>query len=72
MSEQTNSDKVIARLKVAVKNGFKASKMSELAGISGFRLSSVINPNSYRGPAVFSDEEALRINAVLDEIKEAL
>lgn len=68
----TNSDKVINRIKSAVKAGVKTKSIATKSGVSYFRVSSVVNTESYRQCTKFTDEEATSINTVLDGIQSAL
>ncbi len=61
-----------SRVKDAVNAGVKASSISEKSGVSYFRISSVVNPEKYRGESKFNKEETKKIEQALDLIKEAL
>jgi hypothetical protein len=57
------------RLKSASNAGVRLRKVSELSGISYFRIVSIVTPDSYRGATVLTEEEQERVMAALDKIK---
>lgn len=60
------------RIKEAAKAGIKMIAIAEKSGVSYYRISSVVNPEKYRGESSFNEQEAQSINNALDEIKNAL
>lgn len=57
------------RIRKAVKAGVKAKSIADKAEVSYYRISSVINPNSYKSETKFDRFEEDRISKALDEIK---
>ena len=68
----TEQETVIKRIQSAVESGVKARKISALSGITYFRISSVINPESYRGSTKFTDREVIDLNKALNKIKNSI
>ena len=60
------------RIKKAVLAGVKAKTIATKSGVSYFRISSVVNPEKYRGASKFDIYEEARINKALDKIAAAL
>ncbi len=60
------------RIKDAVLAGVKAKAIAAKSGVSYFRISSVVNPEKYRGASEFNELETKRINDALDSIAKAL
>ncbi len=60
------------RIKDAVTAGVKAKSIADKSGVSYFRISSVVNPEKYRGESKFNEEETKKIEDALSSIKEAL
>ena len=74
-NEMTNtdcSDKVIARIRSASNVGIKLKVVAAESGITYFRIASTVNTKSYRCCTTFTNDEAARINEVLDTIKAAI
>lgn len=57
------------RIKKAVKAGVKAKSIANKAEVSYYRISSVVNPSSYKSETKFDRFEEDRISKALDEIK---
>ena len=76
MTEQTNHDRVVARLQKAKTMGFKMRPIAELAEMTEYRISSVAasveERNPYKYASKLTDEECERITRALDMIKAAL
>jgi hypothetical protein len=57
------------RIKAASNAGVRLKKVSELSGVSYFRIASIATPESYRGATVLTEEEQERVTQALDKIK---
>ncbi len=57
------------RIKAASNAGVRLKKVSELSGVSYFRIASIVAPESYRGATVLTEEEQERVTQALDKIK---
>lgn len=68
----TPQEDAINRIRSAVQNGIKATKIAALSNITYFRISSVISPDSYRGSTKFTDHEIKEINKALNKIKNSI
>lgn len=60
------------RIKEAVKAGVKIKSIADKAEVSYYRISSVVNPKSYKSETNFDRFEEERINKALDEIKNSI
>lgn len=60
------------RIKEAVKAGVKIRSIADKAELSYYRISSVVNPKSYKSETKFDRFEEARINEALDNIKNAI
>ncbi len=57
------------RIKAASDAGVKLKKVSELSGVSYFRIVSIAAPDSYRGATALSEAEQEQVTQALDKIK---
>lgn len=64
--------RTINRVISAVESGVKMKALADKTGISYFRMSSVVNPDSYKGRTTFTDDELKHINDALNDIKKAV
>ena len=71
-AEQNKQNEIASRIRSAVNAGVKANKIAALSDVSYFRISSVVNPDSYRGGAKFTDSEISRINTALNKIRNSI
>lgn len=62
---------VNSRIKKAVKGGIKAKTIADKSDVSYYRISSVVNPETYKGESKFDKYETKRINDALDKIAAA-
>ena len=60
------------RIRKAVNGGIKMKTIADKADVSYYRISSVINPEKYKGESQFDKYEAKRINDALDLIADSL
>lgn len=60
------------RIKIVTKAGIKAKTIADKAGVSYYRIASVINPESYKGESKFDIYETKRINVAIDSILEIM
>tara|TARA_R110000851_G_scaffold60415_3_gene139459 strand:- start:5535 stop:5738 length:204 start_codon:yes stop_codon:yes gene_type:complete len=60
------------RIRKAVNGGIKMKTIADKADVSYYRVSSVINPEKYKGESSFDKYETKRINDALDLIAAAL
>ena len=60
------------RIRMAVIAGIKMKTISDRAGVSYYRVSSVISPEKYKGESSFDKYETERINSALDKIAQVL
>lgn len=60
------------RIRKAVNGGIKMKTIADKADVSYYRVSSVINPEKYKGESSFDKYETKRINEALDKIAKAL
>jgi DNA-binding LacI/PurR family transcriptional regulator len=60
------------RIRKAVKGGIKMKTIADKAGVSYYRVSSVINPLKYKGESSFDKYETKRINEALETIAKSL
>ena len=60
------------RIRKAVNGGIKMKTIADKADVSYYRISSVINPEKYKGESQFDKYETKRINDSLDSIAKAL
>ena len=72
MTDTNCSELVIKRITSASEVGVKTRFIAEKSDITYFRIASVINTKSYRYKTTFTNDEAARINEVLDTIKAAI
>lgn len=56
------------RIRLIVKSGITMKAISNLADVSYYKVSSVVNPKKYKGEASFDKYETERINIALDTI----
>lgn len=56
------------RIRLIVKSGITRKAISNLADVSYYKISSVVNPKKYKGEARFDKYETERINIALDTI----
>ena len=67
--KQRKAMNVNDRIKEAARAGIKVTVIAEKSGVSYYRISSVVNPDKYRGESSFNDKETESINNALDEIR---
>lgn len=60
------------RIRSAVEAGIKMRTIASKAEVSYYRISSVVNPDKYKGESSFDKHESKRINDAIDSIKSAL
>lgn len=56
------------RIRIVVESGIKMKTIADKADVSYYRVSSVVNPDRYKGESKFDKYEAQRINDAIDEI----
>lgn len=57
------------RIKAASDAGVRLKKVSDLSGVSYFRIASIAAPDSYRGATVLTEDEQELVTRALDKIK---
>lgn len=74
----TKHDEIVKRVKAATDNGINIKYLSDTTGVSRFRMYLWMTGKEYqqRGKALkatpFTDDEADRLNAALDNVKSAI
>ncbi|AUG84977.1 hypothetical protein MAELSTROM_58 [Pseudoalteromonas phage Maelstrom] len=60
------------RIRIVVQSGIKMKTIADKADVSYYRLSSVVNPEKYKGESKFDKYESKRINDAIDSILDSI
>ncbi len=68
LTNKAKTMNVNERIRIVVQSGIKMKTIADKAGVSYYRVSSVVNPDKYKGESKFDKYEAKRINDAIDDI----
>lgn len=72
LNKQGRNMNVNERIRIVVQSGIKMKTIADKADVSYYRLSSVVNPEKYKGESKFDKYETKRINDAIDDILDAI